>query len=263
MYHSLIDSHCHLDFPEFEQDRDSVLAQSYALGVEQLILAATCRQHWERLWQLAERSQQPRLYASLGLHPYFLSQHQPQDIQELRRQLQHKHQHPSLVAIGEIGLDYWLPDLDRDLQMFYLQQQLELAQEFELPVILHVRKAHADMLRLLKQLRLPAAGVVHAYSGSLEQAHEYIKLGFMLGIGGAYTWPQARKLRAMLNQLPLESIVLETDSPDMPPSFAAGKRNQPTNLPQIAAQIAELLEIETSVLAQQTSANCQRLFRLA
>lgn len=259
---SLIDSHCHLDFPEFDHDRAQVLQRCRQRGVDSLILAATCRQHWPRLWQLVDCSASPRLYGSLGLHPYFLHLHQHADLAELRRQLQLLRGNSGLCAIGEIGLDYQLTQPDRQQQQFYLLHQLQLAREFDLPVILHVRKAHADMLAILKQQQLARAGVVHAFNGSLEQAREYIKLGFMLGIGGAYTWPQARKLRRMLPQLPLDSLVLETDSPDMPPVFAAGQRNQPDNLPEIAAIIAELHQVELTKLACRTSANCRRIFNL-
>jgi len=256
----LIDSHCHLDFPQFDSDRTQVLAACHQLGVTKLVLAAVTREHWARLWQLVENTEQPQLYGSFGLHPYFLSEHQPDDLQQLRQQLSSHQQHPRLCAIGEIGLDYYLPELDRQQQLFYFTEQLKLAKEFALPVILHVRKAHAEVIQLLKQHALPRGGIVHAFSGSYEQALEYIKLGFLLGIGGAYTWPNASKLRAMLPRLPLASIVLETDSPDMAPAFAAGQRNSPTNLPQICTELAPLFDTPATQLAHHTTHNAKQLF---
>jgi len=256
----LCDSHCHLDFPQFDADRAQVLAACQQLGVEKLVLAAVTREHWARLWRLVESTQQPQLYGTLGLHPYFLNEHQPADLQQLRQQLQSYQQHPKLCAIGEIGLDFYLPELDRQQQLFYFTEQLKLAKEFELPVILHTRKAHAEVIQLLKHYSLPRGGIIHAFSGSYEQAQEYIKLDFLLGIGGAYTWPNARKLRATLPRLPLTSIVLETDSPDMAPAFAAGQRNSPSHLPKICSELAEVIGISAEQLAKQTSSNLKQLF---
>lgn len=259
----LTDCHCHLDFPQFDTDRKQVLHSCQLAGVERLILAAVTRQHWPRLWQLVQESSQPRLYACLGLHPCFLHEHQPGDLQHLALWLQQHQNNPALCAIGETGLDFYRADADRAQQIFYFSKQLELARQFNLPVVLHVRKAHADTLALLKKYRPQRGGMVHAFSGSLEQAREYIRLGFMLGIGGAYSWPQARKLRAMLPRLPLDSLLLETDSPDMAPAFAAGQRNTPANLPRLCLELADLLCIPAKQLAAQTSRNAERLFALA
>ena len=255
----LIDSHCHLDFPDFEADRNEVLARARTAGVQGFVLAAISRQHWPRLWQVVE--QHDDCYGTLGLHPYFLADHQPEDLDALREQLQRYRQHPKLCAIGEIGLDWQLTNLDREQQQFYFEEQLKLAQKFDLPAILHVRKAHADVIATLKRIPPARGGIIHAFNGSYEQALEYRKLGFLLGIGGAYSWPNARKLRALLPRLPLEQLVLETDSPDMAPAFAANQRNSPEHLPQLCRLLAdELLEIPAEQLACQTSANLQRLF---
>lgn len=255
----LMDSHCHLDFPDFAADRDQILQQAAAQGIERLIVAAISREHWPRLWQLVEA--QPACYGTLGLHPYFLDQHQPDDLLALREELLKRHAQPKFCAIGEIGLDYQIPNADRATQQFYFEKQLELAVEFAVPVIIHVRKAHARVIDILKAVRPPAGGIIHAYNGSLEQAVEYRKLGFFLGIGGAYSWPNARKLRRMLPLLPLEQLVLETDSPDMSPAFAQGQRNTPLNLPRLCQLLAdELLDISAEQLARQTSLNLCRLF---
>lgn len=254
----LIDSHCHLDFPEFDHDRDTVLQHAAAGGVQRLVLAAVSRQHWARLWNCVE--QYPACYGTLGLHPYFIAKHQPTDIAALREQLVSR-QHPKLCAIGEIGLDYQLPDLPVNIQQFYFEEQLKLAQEFNLPVIVHVRKAHAACIATLKRFPIARGGIIHAFNGSYEQAVEYRKLGFLLGIGGAYSWPAARKLRAMLLRLPLDQLALETDSPDMAPAFAARQRNSPEHLPRLCQLLAEdVLNIPATQLAQQTSDNVKRLF---
>lgn len=255
----LIDSHCHLDFPDFDADRNEVLARARAAGVQGFVLAAISREHWSRLWQVVE--QYDDCYGTLGLHPYFLDDHRPEDLDALREQLQQYRQHPKLCAIGEIGLDWQLTDLDREQQQFYFEEQLKLAQEFDLPAILHVRKAHADVIATLKRIPPARGGIIHAFNGSYEQALEYRKLGFLLGIGGAYSWPNARKLRTLLPRLPLEQLVLETDSPDMTPAFAADQRNSPEHLPQLCRLLAdELLDMPAEQLARQTSANLCRLF---
>lgn len=255
----LIDSHCHLDFTDFDADRDEVLSRSRAAGVQRFVLAAISRQHWSRLWQLV--NQHPDCYGTLGLHPYFLNDHDPEDLDALRQQLEQHHQHPRLYAIGEIGLDWQLDGLDRQQQQFYFEEQLKLAQDFKLPVIVHVRKAHAAVIATLKRITPQRGGIIHAFNGSLEQALEYRRLGFLLGIGGAYSWPNARKLRAMLSKLPLEQLVLETDSPDMSPAFISGQRNSPEYLPRLCQQLAtELLHIAPESLARHTTDNLNRLF---
>lgn len=255
----LIDSHCHLDFPDFDADRSQILDRARAAGVQRLVLAAISRQYWPRLWHVVE--QYEGCYGTFGLHPYFLADHRPDDLAALRHQLEQHRQHPKLCALGEIGLDWQLAGLDRPQQQFYFEEQLKLAQAFDLPVILHVRKAHAEVIATLKRIPIPRGGIIHAFNGSFEQALEYRKLGFLLGIGGAYSWPNAHKLRSLLPRLPLEQLVLETDSPDMAPAFAAHLRNSPEHLPQLCRLLAEdLLAMPAGQLANQTSVNLGRLF---
>ena len=253
----LIDSHCHLDFPEFDADREAVIAHSQALGVQKMLVAGITRQHWPRLWSLV--NSHPDLYGALGLHPYFLSEHQDSDLQALAEQLQRYHLHPKLCAVGEIGLDFFLPDLDRQRQIHLFEQQVALATEFNLPVIIHSRRANAQVTAILKRAQLPRAGIIHAFSGSYEEAMEYIKLGFLLGFGGAATWPGATRLQSVLPRLPIDSIVLETDSPDMPPHWLAGQRNSPEQLPRICQQLADIYGISSQEFAAQTTTNVQRL----
>lgn len=258
----MIDSHCHLDFPAFDHDRVAVIARSQALGVRKMIVAGISRQHWPRLWSTVQTN--AGLYAAFGLHPYFLAEHHNQDLLALREYLTRYQDHPKLCAVGEIGLDFLLTDLDRQRQIDLFEQQLELAAEFNLPVIIHARRANAQVTACLKQAKLPRAGIIHAFSGSYEEAMEYIKLGFLLGFGGAATWPRATRLQGVLKRLPLEHIVLETDSPDMPPAWlATGQRNSPEQLPQICQQLAAVLGISSAELAAQTSKNVQRLLNLS
>ncbi len=254
----LIDSHCHLDFPDFDHDRDAVIAHSQALGVQKMIVVGITRLHWPRLWQTVENT--AGLYAAFGLHPYFLAEHQDGDIQALVAQLRRYQDHPKLCAVGEIGLDFFLKDLDREQQIDLFEQQLGVATAFNLPVIIHSRRANAQVTACLKEAKLPRAGIIHAFSGSYEEAMEYIKLGFLLGFGGAATWPRATRLQAVLKRLPLDSIVLETDSPDMPPEWLAGQRNSPEQLPRICQQLAQVYGISAQDFAARTTENVQRLF---
>ncbi len=254
----LIDSHCHLDFPAFAQDRAAVIAHSQALGVEKIIVVGVTRQYWPRLWNTVSNTD--GLYAAFGLHPYFLAEHQDGDIQALIELLRKYAQHPKLCAVGEIGLDFSLQELDPKQQINLFTQQVAIAAEFNLPVIIHSRRANAQVTALLKKAQLPRAGIIHAFSGSYEEAMEYIKLGFLLGFGGAATWSRATRLQNVLSRLPIDSIVLETDSPDMPPQWLAGQRNSPEQLPKICQHLAGIYGIPSTEFAAHTTGNAQRLF---
>lgn len=254
----LIDSHCHLDFPAFEHDRVQVIARSRALGVEKMLVVGTTRQHWSRLWNTV--SNNDGLYGAFGLHPYFLTEHKDNDLQALIEQLTLYQDHPKLCAVGEIGLDFLLKELDAKQQIHLFEQQVAIAAEFNLPVVIHSRRANAQVTAILKKAKLPRAGIIHAFSGSYEEALEYIKLGFLLGFGGATTWPRATRLQAVLKQLPIDSIALETDSPDMPPAWLAGQRNSPEQLPAICRHLANTYGLSSAEFAAHTTQNVQRLF---
>jgi TatD DNase family protein len=254
----LIDTHTHLDFPDFASDRGAVLANARALGVERMVLLGVAQANWQRLWDLV--LSEDGLYAAFGLHPVFLAEHQPEHLQAMRGWLERLSGQPKLCAVGEIGLDYFLPELDRAQQQALFGAQLALAAEFELPALLHVRRSHADVIASLKHYRLKRGGIVHAFAGSLEEAREYLKLGFKLGLGGAATWPQALRLRKVIAALPLEAIVLETDSPDMAPAMHPQQRNSPEFLPDICANLAELKGLSPSELASISSQNACQLF---
>jgi len=254
----LIDTHTHLDFPDFDADRREVLQHSRARGVERLVVLGVYQHNWQRLWDLALADE--TVFAAFGLHPVYLDQHLPSHLEQLRDWLSRYAGHPKLCAVGEFGLDYFLQQLDREQQQQLFEAQLKLAIEFELPALLHVRRAHAATIATLKHLRPKRGGIIHAFAGSHEEAREYLKLGFKLGLGGAPTWTQALRLRKVVAQLPLEAIVLETDSPDMAPAMHPGQRNSPLHLPDICAALAELRGISAEELASASSQNAMQLF---
>ncbi len=254
----LIDTHTHLDFPDFAADRSEVLARSRQAGVERIVVLGVAQDNWQRLWDLVQN--ETGLYAAFGLHPVYLNQHHPQHLLALRDWLQRLQGHAKLCAVGEFGLDYYLPELDRPQQQTLFEVQLALAVDFNLPALLHVRRSHAAVIATLKRFGLARGGIIHAFAGSYEEAREYLRLGFRLGFGGAATWPQALRLRKVLAQLPLDALVLETDAPDMAPAMYPQQRNSPHHLPQICSALAEVLGISNEELAQHSSRNACELF---
>ncbi|MBF4556677.1 MAG: TatD family hydrolase [Pseudomonadales bacterium] len=255
----LIDTHTHLDFPDFDADRTALLAESRALGVQRMVVLGVYQGNWQRVWDLVQSD--PDLHAAFGLHPVYLDQHQPEDLPELGDWLTRLAGHRQLCAVGEIGLDYFIETLDRERQQALFDAQLQLAVDFDLPALIHVRRSHAAVIATLKRFRLKRAGIIHAFAGSKEEAREYIKLGFKLGLGGAATWPQALRMHRVLAELPLDAVVLETDSPDMAPAMFAGQRNSPAHLPDICAALAQIMGISPEQLAAVSSANAREVFR--
>jgi len=254
----LIDTHTHLDFEMFDDDRAQVIARARNAGVERIVVLGVHAANWQRVWQLA--CDEPSVHAALGLHPVFLEEHQDAHVQQLRDWLERLRGEPKLCAVGEIGLDYYIDNPDIERQQRLLEAQLALAADFSLPVLLHVRRAHAPMIATLKRYKLERSGVIHAFSGSWEEAREYLRLGFRLGLGGAGTWPQAHRMHRVLRQLPLEAIVLETDAPDIPPAGHAGERNSPELLPEICRRLADLKGIDAHALAAASYRNSCELF---
>ena len=254
----LIDTHTHLDFDDFDADRSAVLARCQQLGVERMVVLGVYQRNFQRVWDLALK--EPSVYAALGLHPVYIDEHQPQHLDQLRDWLERLAGHPKLCAVGEIGLDYYVESLDRTRQQQVFEAQLQLAADFNLPALLHVRRSHADVIATLKRFKLKRAGIIHAFAGSREEAREYIKLGFKLGLGGAATWPQALRMHRVLADLPLDSVVLETDSPDMAPAMYPGQRNSPEHLPDICSALAIVMNIDAEQLADSSTANARALF---
>ena len=265
-----IDTHCHLDAPEFAEDVDAVRAQARAAGVQHIVIPAVQVAHADAVRSLAHRHGDS--YA-LGIHPLYTPQAADDDVEKLAQVLELHRNDPHLVAIGEIGLDFFVPRLDAERQTRFFRQQLQLARRFDLPVILHVRRSADALLKGLRDLPVQG-GIAHAFNGSLQQAQAFIARGFKLGFGGALSYERALQLRRLATELPLEALVLETDAPDMPPHWlyrtaaerSTGQpqgRNTPAELPHIAQVLADLRGLPLEALAQQTHANAlQALPRL-
>lgn len=249
----LIDSHCHLDFHIFDKDRDEVLSHCADLGVKDVIVPGVSHASWSRQIELCSKS--PMLHLALGLHPMFMQEHQVADIEALEWAINDYHP----IAVGEIGLDFFGSRQGKVAQIALFEAQVKLAEKFELPLILHVRKAHDDVLKILRQSNLKG-GIVHAFNGSMQQAEHYQRLGFLFGVGGALTYPRAQKLQKLFRDLPLKSIVLETDSPDMPLAGHQGERNSPAMIPTVLNHLAEIRHESEIRLAAATTDNCKRLF---
>jgi TatD DNase family protein len=258
-----IDTHCHLDAPEFDADRGAVVERARAAGVSQLVLPAVSTANLDTVRRLAARH---GFAYALGLHPLYVDREPDSALATLRAALLAHRADPRLVAVGEIGLDLFVPGLDRERQQHFYVEQLRLAREFDLPVILHVRRSADALLQALRRLR-PRGGIAHAFNGSAQQAAAFVDLGFRLGFGGAMTFERALQIRRLAASLPLEAIVVETDAPDIPPQWlyrtagqrAAGElaRNEPAELPRIAATLAELRGLGLGDLAAATRANAQ------
>ncbi len=251
----LIDSHCHLDAIEFDADRAAVIADARRHGVSAQILPAVTAAGWPVLRAICEQA--AGLFPAYGLHPMYLPQHRPSDLPLLRQWLQDG----SAVAVGECGLDFFVEGLDPASQHQFFQAQLDLAREFDLPVIIHARRAVDAVLAAIRRTG-PLRGVVHSFSGSPEQARQLWNLGFLVGLGGPVTYERAQRLRRLAADMPLEFLLLETDAPDQPDAGIRGQRNAPARLSFIAQTIADLRGIPVAELARATSDNAQRLFRL-
>ncbi|MDE2440561.1 MAG: TatD family hydrolase [Betaproteobacteria bacterium] len=248
----LIDTHCHLDAVEFDSDRDEVHAGAVAAGVEMIVVPAIEVREFAKTRDAVARH--AGCFAAYGIHPLYVMQADDGDPAILRQWLERERP----VAVGEIGIDLYVSDIDPQRQEFFFVEQLKLAREFDLPVLLHVRRAVDPILKLLRRFRV-RGGIAHAFNGSRQQAVEFIKLGFALGFGGAMTFSGSTRIRTLAAELPLESIVLETDAPDIPPAWLDGGRNEPAQLPAIAAALAELRAMPIDQVATITSANAFRV----
>ncbi|GAB4416338.1 MAG: TatD family hydrolase [Sideroxydans sp.] len=250
----LVDTHCHLDAKEFGDTQAALVQAAQAAGVSRIVLPAVERANFDTVRALCARF--ACCLPAYGIHPMYTDRAQPEDLAVLRHYLAAHRP----AAIGEIGLDFFVEQYDRGRQEFFFVAQLKLAREFDLPVLLHVRRAQDVILKHLRQHKV-CGGIAHAFNGSRQQADEFIKLGFKLGFGGAMTYSRATKLRELAATLPLDSIVLETDAPDIPPDFLErGQPNKPEYLPRIAQTLAELRGITLEDVARATSANVSGSF---
>ncbi len=232
-----IDSHCHFDFDIFDGDREDHWALLQRWGCAALLIPGIKVEQWPKLPSVCQNN--PWFY-TLGLHPYFLAEQGEDDIAELERYLQCQQRDSQLVGLGEFGLDFVLPAASHTLQKQQCEQQFKLAQQYNLPVILHVRKAYDEICAMVRRLGFTQGGIVHAFSGSYQQAKALTSLGFKLGLGGALSHSRANKLRQTISQLQLQDFVLETDAPDMRPAFWQSSRNSPLSLLLLAQIIASL-----------------------
>jgi TatD DNase family protein len=243
-----IDTHCHLDAAEFGDTQAELVSAAHAAGVNRIVVPSVARANFGIVHELCERY--PGCAPAYGIHPMYTDGAQPVDLLALREYLAR----PDAVAVGEIGLDFFIDHYDRAQQEYFFVEQLKLAREFDLPVLLHIRRAQDVILKHLRQHKV--RGIAHAFNGSRQQADEFIKLGFKLGFGGAMTHSRATRLRELAATLPLESIVLETDAPDIPPDFLErGQPNKPEYIPRIAQTLAELRGMSIEEIAQATTEN--------
>lgn len=257
---TLFDTHTHFDVPEFDPDRERLARAAKQVGVQALVLIGFVQARFDDLLtthqQLQQLADMPQSYLAPGLHPFYIAEHQPEHLLALEALLK---QQPC-IAVGEIGLDTFLKEHKQpevlQQQKQYFTAQLELAQQFDLPVLLHIRKSHADVLALLKKQRFKQGGIAHAFSGGIEEAKAFIQLGFKLGITGQITNPNAKKLHQVVQAVGVEHLVLETDCPDMTPlccqtSTEQRTRNTPVNLPFVLEGLAQSLNIPMESLAEQ------------
>ena len=257
----LIDTHCHLDAAEFDADREAVMARAVQQGVNGIVIPAVARAYFEPVAQLAARVQ-GGAYA-LGIHPLFVPQAADDDLQALEKAVDKAMADPRFVAIGEIGLDYFVPELTtpamRERHMHFYTAQLALAQRYNLPVILHVRRSQDDLLKQLRRHK-SVRGIAHAFNGSFQQAQQFLGQGFALGFGGAMTFERSLQIRRLATQLPDTAWVLETDAPDIPPAWLQRPaRNEPGELARIAQVMAALRGASVDAIAAQNRSNAMRV----
>jgi TatD DNase family protein len=251
----LFDTHCHIDVEAFDADREQVIARAGALGVGRMLVPAVAADTWDRLVEVCRRND--GLYPALGLHPVYQSRHQEADLERLDAAVVRERP----VAIGEIGLDFFIQDPRQPEQIRFFEAQLRIAQKYDLPVVLHVRKAHDQVLQSLKKVPV-RGGTSHAFNGSLQQAQQYIDMGFKLGFGGMLTYERSTRLRRLARELPLDSLVLETDAPDMTVASHRGQRNSPEYLPECLAALTEVKQLPVEEVAAVTTENALQVFRL-
>lgn len=251
----LTDTHVHLDLDEFAADLPEVLCRSQAVGVARWIVPAIRSAHWPRLATL--HGEQPSAFYALGLHPWFVGDESELALERLAQLLR---QRPTgLVAVGECGLDGAI-EMPLAQQLPWFERQIQLADECNLPLIVHARRCYNEVLALLSRHRPRAGGVLHGFSGSRQQAQQFWALGFYLGIGGTITYERAQKTQRAVAGLPLEALLLETDGPSMPLAGYQGERNEPARLVEVLHQLAALRQQPIETLMAGLEANVERLF---
>ena len=256
----VIDSHCHFDFAPFAADPALAWTQAQQVGVKAMVIPTVGSSNWHTVATLCQ--QFSGLYYGLGIHPFFSHQHSVNVVAELACLLTSAKNDEQCVAVGECGLDFAVANVNRDQQLQWLQAQLQLANEHDLPVILHCRKAFAELVTLLRQQPPKMGGVYHGFSGSYQQAMQLIDLGIKIGVGGTITYSRAQKTRATIAKLPLSALLLETDAPDMPVSGYQGQPNRPERLVDIVTTLADIRGDTYAQIAQATTLTCTELFQI-
>ncbi len=256
----LIDTHCHLDAHEFDADRDAVILAALAAGVSGIVIPSIETNNFAAVRDCCTRY--PGCFPAYGIHPLYIDQADEADFSTLREWLRNESigAYPP-VALGEIGLDYFVSGFDAARQEHFFIEQLKIAKEFDLPVLLHVRRSLDQVLKCLRRVGV-RGGIAHAFNGSRQQADEFIRLGFRLGFGGAMTYPGSTRIRKLVSTLPIHAIVLETDAPDMAPCWLAGKRNTPVELVRIARTFSELRGPSLAEVMAVTTANVLEILNL-
>lgn len=256
MSFTFYDTHCHFDFPPFTGDEEHSLALAADAGVRKIIVPAIEVGRFNRVLALAQSY--PALYAALGMHPIVIEKHDETGLATLEDLLRQKPE--KLIAIGEIGLDLYREDPQLDRQEFILGEQLKLAKRYDLPVLLHSRRTHDKLALHLKRHNLARTGVVHGFAGSLQQAERFIAMGYRIGVGGTITYPRASKTRDVMARLPLSSLLLETDAPDMPLNGWQGQPNRPERAAKVFDALCELRPEPAEIIANALKNNADELF---
>lgn len=253
----IFDTHAHYDDEKFDEDRDELLKSLADAGVGTVVDAASTIDSCHQIIELIDKY--PFLYGTLGIHPSECKDMTEDDLDWIRQQLKN----PKIVAIGEIGLDYYWPEPDHDIQKKWFEKQLELAKETDMPVVIHSRDAAEDTLNMIKMAQLPPKTVdIHCFSYSKETAREYLNMGYYLGVGGVVTFKNAKKLKEVVEYAPIENILLETDCPYLAPEPNRGKRNSSLNLEYIVDKIAELKNMDREDVISITEKNAQDFYRI-
>ena len=250
---TLIDSHCHLDFEAFDNDRSEVLQRAKDNNISDIVIPGTEKIFWDRIKHLCENN--PHLHACYGLHPYWINNHNEQDIDALDTYIETSHP----VALGECGLDFRPHQADKKTQLSFFEAQLTIANNHRLPVVIHSVKATESIIQMIKKFK-NLSGMIHSYSGSTEQARQLIDLNFYISLGGSLTYDHAKKIKKVAKEIPLTSLLLETDSPDQPDQKHSGKRNEPSYMINTVKAISEIREETANRIAEQTTINAKKLF---
>ena len=251
----LIDSHCHLDFECFDEDRAQVIQRALDNHIHNIVIPGTQKIFWDRIKQLC--SQHKQLHACYGLHPYWVNEHDKQDINQLNKYIENSRP----VAIGECGLDFRPQQADKETQLYFFESQLDIAANHQLPIVIHSVKATDTVIQTIKKFK-NLKGMVHSYSGSAEQAKQLIDLNFYISVGASVTYDNATKIKQVVKDIPLTSLLLETDAPDQPDLNHLNKRNEPAYLVNTLQAIAELREESADIIAEQTTTNAKNLFKI-